>query len=196
LDGFQNGSKSTKAFSSISHKLPGFGKEFMPPLDEGSFLLMPTTMPHASIGEVMDVLRKQDMAINAIPEVESAVGKLGRVESPLDPAPISMIETVINYKSEYMVDKDGHVMTFKYDHKADDFVTDSDGELIPDSHGKPFRQWRDEIKTPDDIWDEIVKAASVPGTTSAPKLQPIAARIVMLQSGMRAPMDLRFMAPI
>ena len=66
-------------------------------------------MPHASIGEVMDVLRKQDMAINAIPEVESAVGKLGRVESPLDPAPISMIETIISYKSEYIVPMhDGH----------------------------------------------------------------------------------------
>ena len=80
--------QSSKPFVSMAHAVPGLGKEFMPDLDEGSYLLMPTTMPHASIGEVMDVLRKQDMAINAIPEVESAVGKLGRVESPLDPAPI------------------------------------------------------------------------------------------------------------
>ena len=68
---------------------------------------MPTTMPHASIGEALDVLQKQDMAISAIPEVESVVGKIGRVESPLDPAPISMIETVINYKPEYVVDRNG-----------------------------------------------------------------------------------------
>lgn len=187
--------QSTQAYSKLSHKLPGFGKEFMPPLDEGSYLLMPTTMPHASIGEVMDVLRKQDMAINAIPEVELAVGKLGRVESPLDPAPISMIETIITYKNEYKVDKDGHIMSFRIDSQSNEFIRDDQGELIPDKHGKPFRQWRDEIRTPDDIWNEIIKAASIPGTTSAPKLQPIAARIVMLQSGMRAPMGLKVYGP-
>ncbi len=63
----------------------GFGKEFMPPLDEGSYLFMPTTMVHASIGEAMNVLQFQDRRINAIPEVELAVGKIGRVQSPLDP---------------------------------------------------------------------------------------------------------------
>ncbi len=187
--------KSSKPYVSIAHAVPGLGKEFMPDLDEGSYLLMPTTMPHASIGEVMDVLRKQDMAINAIPEVESAVGKLGRVESPLDPAPISMIETIISYKSEYITDDDGRILTFAYDKVAEDFERDSQGDLIADEDGRPFRQWRDEIKSPDDIWDEIVKAATIPGTTSAPKLQPIAARIVMLQSGMRAPMGLKVYGP-
>jgi Cu(I)/Ag(I) efflux system membrane protein CusA/SilA len=67
--------------------------------------------------------------------------------------------------------------------------------LIPDPDGRPFRQWREHIRTPDDIWDEIVKAAKMPGTTSAPKLQPIAARIVMLQSGMRAPMGVKVKGP-
>jgi Cu(I)/Ag(I) efflux system membrane protein CusA/SilA len=171
------------------------GKEFMPDLDEGSYLLMPTTMPHASIGEVMDVLSKQDMAINAIPEVESAVGKLGRVESPLDPAPVSMIETIISYKSEYITDERGRILSFAYNENTDTFERDSSGELIPDNDGRPFRQWRDEIQSPDDIWEEIVKAATIPGTTSAPKLQPIAARIVMLQSGMRAPMGLKVYGP-
>ncbi len=143
------------------------GKEFMPTLDEGSFLWMPTTMTHASIGEALDVLQKQDMAFESIPEIESAVGKLGRAETPLDPAPISMIETVINYKPEYRVDE----------------------------NGKKVRQWRDHIRSPDDIWKEITKAAKIPGTTSAPNLQPIAARIVMLQSGMRAPMGVKVQGP-
>ena len=143
------------------------GKEFMPSLDEGSFLWMPTTMTHASIGEVLDIMEKQDMAFQSIPEIESAVGKLGRAETPLDPAPISMLETVINYKSEYGTDADGNTV----------------------------RQWRDHIHSPDDIWDEIVRAAKIPGTTSAPKLQPIAARIVMLQSGMRAPMGVKVQGP-
>lgn len=174
---------------------PGLGKEFMPPLDEGSFLLMPTTMVHASIGEAMDVLSKQNMALSSIPEVESVVGKIGRAETPLDPAPVSMVETIINYKPEYITDKDGHRVKFRYDKKTASFARDEFGELIPDNHGRPFRQWRDEIKTPDDIWKEIVQAARIQGTTSAPKLQPIAARIVMLQSGMRAPMGVKIKGP-
>ena len=174
---------------------PGLGKEFMPALDEGSYLYMPTTMVHASIGEAMDILSKQDMALKNIPEIESVVGKIGRAETPLDPAPISMIETVINYKPEYITDKDGHRIKFRYDEKTGGYIRDRYNELIPDRNGRPYRQWRDHIKTPDDIWKEIVTTAQIPGTTSAPKLQPIAARIVMLQSGMRAPMGVKVKGP-
>ncbi len=174
---------------------PGLGKEFMPPLDEGSYLYMPTTMPHASIGEALDVLQFQDRRLASIPEVESVVGKIGRIDSPLDPAPISMIETVINYKSEYLSGPDGHQLRFRYDADKRVFVRDKQGDLIEDPNGKPFRQWRDNIRSPDDIWKEITKAAKIPGTTSAPKLQPIAARIVMLQSGMRAPMGVKVKGP-
>ncbi len=177
------------------HVWLGLGKEFMPPLDEGSYLFMPTTSAHASIGEALDVLSKQNMAMYAIPEVESVVGKIGRVDSPLDPAPISMMETVINYKPEYITDKDGYHVKFRYDEKRGEFVRNEDGELIPDKRGRPYRQWRDHIKTPDDIWAEMLKAAEIVGTTSAPRLQPIAARIVMLQSGMRAPMGVKVKGP-
>lgn len=187
--------KKSAPYVAAAHAIPGLGKEFMPDLDEGAFLLMPTTMPHASIGEAMDVMRKQDKAISALPEVESAVGKLGRVDSPLDPAPVSMFETIINYKSEYKTDEAGKILKFQYDHEKDDFVRDVSENLIPDKSGRPYRQWRDEIKTPDDIWAAILAAATIPGTTSAPKLQPIAARIVMLQSGMRAPMGLKVYGP-
>jgi Cu(I)/Ag(I) efflux system membrane protein CusA/SilA len=234
---------ATKLKWTLATTWKGFGKEFMPPLDEGSYLYMPTTMSHASIGEslsvlqlqnqrIMSVLQLQNQRIMAIPEVELAVGKIGRVQSPLDPAPISMIETVINYKSEYIVDKDGHRMEFRYRPdevdwfqdkdgtllQADDgqpykaqgrFERDGSGQLIPDPDGVPFRQWRrpldpelnpgrevwSGIITPDDIWHEIVEAGQVPGTTSAPRLQPIAARIVMLQSGMRAPMGVKVKGP-
>ncbi len=186
---------ASDVWTKAKEELPGLGKEFMPPLDEGSFLYMPTTMAHASIGEAMDVMKKQDMAFQAIPEIESAVGKLGRAETPLDPAPISMIETIITYKSEYKTDKSGNRLTFKYDKENEKFIRDPNGNLIEDPDGIPFRQWRDKIKTPDDIWDEIVKAAEIPGTTSAPKLQPISARIVMLQSGMRAPLGIKVKGP-
>ncbi|MFT6083048.1 MAG: Cu(I)/Ag(I) efflux system membrane protein CusA/SilA [Planctomycetota bacterium] len=67
--------------------------------------------------------------------------------------------------------------------------------MIPDEHGRPYRQWRDHIKSADDIWKEILAATELPGTTSAPKLQPINARIVMLQSGMRAPMGIKVKGP-
>ncbi|NIA15217.1 MAG: AcrB/AcrD/AcrF family protein [Nitrospiraceae bacterium] len=185
----------SSAWTAMSEKLPGLGKEFMPPLDEGSYLYMPTTMPHASIGEALDVLQYQDQAFSSIPEIDSVVGKVGRVESPLDPAPISMIETVINYKPEYITDQDGRRINFRHDHEKDEFIRDEQGELIPDANGQPFRQWRDHIRTPNDIWDEIVAAGKIPGSTSAPRLQPIAARIVMLQSGMRAPMGVKVKGP-
>ncbi len=194
LFGFMpNWVKSTSPYVKAHHAFPGMGKEFMPDLDEGSYLYMPTTMPHASIGEALDILQTQDKAFSAIPEIESVVGKIGRVDSPLDPAPISMIETIINYKSEYMLDQSGHRVKFKYENG--NFVRDTNDRLIPDSDGQPFRQWRDQIKSPDDIWEEIRKAGKLTGTTSAPKLQPIAARIVMLQSGMRAPMGVKVKGP-
>ncbi len=178
-----------------AHEWPGLGREFMPTLDEGSFLWMPTTMPHASLGEVLEVMQYQDLAMAAVPEVEEVIGKLGRAESALDPAPVSMIETVIHYKPEYKLDDAGRRMRFQYDRKEEAFVRDEDGELIPDRRGRPYRQWRDHIRHPDDIWQEIVKAAELPGTTSAPKLQPIETRLVMLQTGMRAPMGIKLRAP-
>jgi len=185
--------RRTSPFQRVAHIFPGLGKEFMPPLDEGCFLFMPTTMAHASIGEAIDILQKQDMAFSALPEVESVVGKLGRAETPLDPAPISMIETVIHYRPEFRTDKNGHRINYRYENG--DFVRNASGELIEDPGGRPFRQWREHIRSPDDIWREIVKAAKLPGATSAPKLQPIAARIVMLQSGMRAPMGVKIKGP-
>jgi copper/silver efflux system protein len=178
-----------------SHEFPGLGREFMPPLDEGSFLWMPTTMPHASIGEALEVLQYQDMAIASIPEVDNVTGKLGRAESALDPAPISMIETLIHYKPEYVTDEAGRRINFRYDRQNNEFVYDEYGQLIPDRSGRPFRQWRDHIRTPQDIWDEIVQAAHIPGTTSSPRLQPIETRLVMLQTGMRAPIGIKLRAP-
>jgi Cu(I)/Ag(I) efflux system membrane protein CusA/SilA len=166
------------------------GQEFMPSLDEGSFLLMPSTMPHAGMEINEANLRLLDMAVSAIPEVEMVVGKAGRVESSLDPAPMSMYENIISYKSEYLTDENGHRIRLRVDENRE-YVRDDSGDLIPDEQGNYFRQWRDHIHSPDDIWDEIVKATKLPGLTSAPKLQPIETRLVMLQTGMRAPMGIK-----
>ena len=130
------------------------------------------------------------MAVTAIPEVETVVGKAGRVESALDPAPMSMYENVILYKSEYKTNEAGHRIRFRVNKKGA-YARDKQGNLIPDPKGLYFRQWRDHIRSTDDIWNEIVKVSQVPGVTSAPKLQPIETRLVMLQTGMRAPMGIK-----
>ena len=181
----------TEFWSDASHKFSGLPKEFMPPLDEGSFLYMPSTMPHASLSEAQDMLARMDMAIQNIPEVSQVVGKLGRVESSLDPAPVSMVETIINFLPEYKLRENGERGLYRFDDETDTYVRDEAGQLILDDDGEPFRQWREKIHSPTDIWDEITKAAAVPGTTSASMLQPISARLVMLQTGMRAPMGVK-----
>ncbi|QHI36571.1 Cation efflux system protein CusA [Kordia antarctica] len=195
------------------------GKEFMPSLNEGSFLLMPTSMPHAGVEENKRVLQQLDMAVASIPEIETVVGKSGRTESALDPAPLSMYENVIQYKSEYVlndkrarqrykVDKDGLFIlkdgslvinpNNEVDEAADydaskikDPFSVHRSQLIPDDDGEYYRNWRPEIESPDDIWKEIIKVTKLPGVTSAPKLQPIETRLVMLQTGMRAPMGIK-----
>ena len=201
--------KKTAIYQNIDEAIPGIGKEFMPALDEGSFLLMPTTMPHSGIAENLEVIRILDKNVNAIPEVENVVGKWGRVNSALDPAPTSMYENVINYKSEYILNSSGHRLRFKVDKGGafilqdgntyhpdeEDFRVIEKDELIEDKTGDYFRQWRKEIKSPNDIWDEIILKATIPGLTSAPKLQPIQTRLVMLQTGMRAPMGIKVYGP-
>ncbi|MFT5646094.1 MAG: Cu(I)/Ag(I) efflux system membrane protein CusA/SilA [Aureispira sp.] len=196
------------------------GKEFMPSLNEGSFLLMPTSMPHSGVEENKRVLQQLDMAVASIPEIETVVGKAGRTESALDPAPLSMYENMIQYKSEFMLNSDGERQRYKVN--DDDLFELKDGrlvynknvavsssavenkavnistalnvtneQLIPDNDGEFYRNWRPEIKSPDDIWNEIVRVTKLPGVTSAPKLQPIETRLVMLQTGMRAPMGIK-----
>lgn len=187
--------RTNSVWSSLVHTFPGLEKEFMPALDEGSFLLMPTSMPHSGVEANINYLKQLDIRVEAIPEVDMVVGKAGRVESALDPAPVSMFENIILYKTEFINDQNGRPIRFKVD-KAGEFVKNNKGELIPDKRGQYFRQWRDHIKNPDDIWDEIVKATSnIPGVTSAPKLQPIETRLVMLQTGMRAPIGIKVFGP-
>ncbi|MFN8240997.1 MAG: efflux RND transporter permease subunit [Bacteroidales bacterium] len=245
--------RNTRLWQSLSSTFPGAGKEFMPSLNEGSFLLMPTSMPHTGISQNLEYIEILDKRLSAIPEVEVAVGKWGRVNSALDPAPVQMFENTINYRPEYILDENGKRKRFSVNQKGqylldsgklfkadlpwitgidslsslaysreegkimtlrgDDWIEleNHNGDstllrsvslrqeigkyLVSDTRGEYFRQWRDEIRTPDDIWNEIVKVTSVPGLTSAPKLQPIETRLVMLSTGMRAPMGLKIFGP-
>lgn len=201
--------RQTGLWQSASNSFPGLGKEFMPRLNEGSFLLMPTTMPHTGIEQNLEYIAMLDKRISNIPEVESTVGKWGRVNSALDPAPTQMFENTINYIPEYILDENGHRQRFKtnrkgefilidgsiYDPQEEEFRLIPADSLIRSRYGKYFRQWRPHMKTPDDIWQEIVNYSHLPGMTSAPKLQPIEARLVMLSTGMRAPMGVKVSGP-
>jgi Cu(I)/Ag(I) efflux system membrane protein CusA/SilA len=186
--------RTTRPWVQLAHAFPGTGQEFMPSLDEGSFLLMPSSMPHTGVQQNKEYLQMLDAAVASIPEVESVVGKAGRVTSALDPAPLGMFENVINYKSEYKTDARGRRQRFAVNDMGE-FLHDEQGELIPDESGNYFRQWRSHIKSPDDIWQEITRVTKLPGLTSAPKLQPIETRLVMLQTGMRAPMGIKIKGP-
>lgn len=184
------------------------GQEFMPSLNEGSFLLMPTSMPHTGIEQNLNYIEALDKRLAAIPEVETAIGKWGRVNSALDPAPAQMFENTINYRPEYILNEDGKRERFKVNRKGEYLLRNGGtynpaagfrlipaDSLIPDRKGDYFRQWRPEIKNTDDIWQQIVNVTHLPGLTSAPKLQPIEARLVMLSTGMRAPMGLKIYGP-
>ncbi|MFA4852799.1 MAG: efflux RND transporter permease subunit, partial [Bacteroidales bacterium] len=201
--------RQTSFWQGAIKTFPETGKEFMPSLNEGSFLLMPTSMPHSSIEKNLQYIKILDKRISTIPEVEIAIGKWGRVNSALDPAPVQMFENTINYRPEYILDENGHRMRFKvdgdenfvlingktYNPEKEVFRIIPADSLISDDNGEYFRQWRPEIKRPLDIWNEIVKMTSIPGLTSAPKLQPIETRLIMLSTGMRAPMGLKVYGP-
>ena len=237
--------EKTTFWNAMDETFPGIGKEFMPSLAEGSFILMPTSTTHSGIKFNKEKLQQMDIMVSQIPEVETVVGKLGRVESAIDPAPISMFENLITYKTEFILDEHGNRKAFKVDDNgrfklqgvkvqsdivkltqneedivwfdnAEFMFQDQSGEvfskkiqsalfyeidkdfkeyLIEDEDGKYFRNWRQHIQSPDDIWKEIAQATKIPGVTSAPKLQPIETRQIMLQTGMRAPMGIKVSGP-
>ncbi len=141
----------------------GIGQEFMPPLDEGTFLYMPSVLPAGSINTVMEVMQKQDVQFAQIDEVEVVVGKLGRIESPLDPAPVGMLETIITLKPR-------------------------DQWPLVDDPEHPGRKRR---RTMSEIWTRIQEAGRYPGVLPSVELQPIRTRIEMLSTGLNAKIGLK-----
>lgn len=157
--------------------LPGIGREFMPPLDEGSFLYMPSLLPQAGLGPALEVNARQDMAIASVPEVESVVGKLGRAESALDPAPIGMMESIIILKPE-----------IEWRHLPVKRVfSDWPGWLK-----KPLVWLWPEHRaiTKNEILIELQEKTAIPGVLPT-FLQPIQTRLMMLQTGFRAMMGVK-----
>lgn len=200
--------RKTAFWNGATHIFPGIGEEFMPTLNEGSFLLMPSSMPHSGIAQNLNYIEELDQRIAAIPEVETVVGKWGRVASALDPAPIQMFENTILYRPEYMLNENGDRIRFKVNRKGEfalrgggyynpeqGFRLVPEDSLIPARGGDYFRQWRPEITNANQIWQQITQAAQIPGLSGAPKLQPIAARLMMLSTGMRSALGIKIFAP-
>lgn len=158
---------------------PGIGREFMPPLDEGSLLFMPSLLPSASLSQVEDILARQDRAISEVPEVASVVGKAGRAESALDPAPIGMFETIILLKPQSQW-RTVHQERWYSDHSWLRFAKPILNYCWPEV--RPI--------TKDEILAELQAKTAMPGVLPT-WLQPIQTRIVMLQTGFRAMMGVK-----
>jgi len=150
------------------------GSEFMPPLDEGVILYMPSTMPGISITQAQQLLQTTDGILARFPEVDRVLGKAGRAETSTDPAPLSMLETVIVLKprSEWR-----HVDTW-YSSWSPDFVKPLLRHITPDTISST------ELVH---LLDESLK---VPGVTNAWTM-PVRGRIDMLTTGMRTPIGLK-----
>jgi Cu(I)/Ag(I) efflux system membrane protein CusA/SilA len=163
------------AWRKMKRVFPGIGREFMPPLDEGSLLYMPSLLPSASLSQGKEIIALQNQAIREVPEVESVVGKVGRSESALDPAPTSMIETIIILKPESQWRKI-HEQRW---HSGIGWLSWCN------------RIWPEERTiTKDELMKELQEKTAIPGVLPT-WLQPIQTRIVMLQTGFRAMMGVK-----
>ncbi|ACN13168.1 RndA [Desulforapulum autotrophicum HRM2] len=193
------------------------GSEFMPPLNEGDLLYMPTTLPGISITKARELLQQTDKIIKRFPEVKSTLGKIGRAETSTDPAPLSMIETVIMlrpqveyetiYKNRFFSDWPvwaKRPLTFILPEKVE-------GKIIHEWRKKKvarfFSGWPGFIKaslswilpeerylTMGELSDELDRAVKFPGVTNAWTM-PIKTRIDMLSTGIKTPVGIKIMGP-
>ncbi len=150
------------------------GSEFMPPLDEGAILYMPSTMPGISITEAQRLTQVTDRIIKRFPEVDRVLGKAGRAETSTDPAPLSMLETVIilRPRSEWR-----HVDTWY-------------SSWSPEWAKRIFRHITPDTISSQDLISQMDAALKIPGVANAWTM-PIKGRIDMLTTGIRTPVGLK-----
>ena len=165
------------AIAVMAISLPFFftlGKEFMPPLNEGSVLYMPTTMPGISIAQASKMLQIQDKILKSFPEVASVFGKAGRADTSTDPAPLSMMETTVQLRPQESWPARGRWYS----------------KIVPG-----FLKWPFEIFWPErTTWDELIaqmdSAMKIPGLVNAWTM-PIKGRTDMLATGIRTPVGIK-----
>ncbi|MBI3399799.1 MAG: efflux RND transporter permease subunit [Acidobacteria bacterium] len=165
------------AVATVALTVPVFqrlGSEFMPPLDEGTLLFMPSTLPGISVAEAQRLLQTQDKIIKQFPEVETVMGKSGRAETSTDPAPFSMMETVIVLKP----------------HDQWRFVETWYSDWAPQWLRPALRRITSDRLSTDQLVQDMNQALKLPGTTNAWTM-PIKARIDMLTTGVRTPVGIK-----
>jgi Cu(I)/Ag(I) efflux system membrane protein CusA/SilA len=150
------------------------GSEFMPPLDEGTLFYMPSTMPGISIGDARQLLQATDRAIKAFPEVDRVLGKAGRADTPTDPAPLSMLETVITLRPR---DEWRKVPTWY-------------SSWAPEWAQPILRRVTSDRISQEDLVAEMDRALKLPGVANAWTM-PVKARTAMLTTGIRTPIGLK-----
>jgi len=167
----------TVAFALVVATIPAFmklGSEFMPPLDEGSILYMPSTMPGISIGEAQKLLQVTDRIIKQFPEVDRVLGKAGRAETSTDPAPLSMLETVIILKPQAKWRK----------------VNTWYSSWAPEWAKAVFRHITPDHIPQEELINQMDEALKLPGVANAWTM-PVKGRIDMLTTGVRTPVGLK-----
>lgn len=165
------------AIALVVVSLPVFfhlGSEFMPPLNEGTVLYMPTTLPGISVSQAQELLQTQDNVLRSFPEVDRVFGKAGRADTSTDPAPFSMMETVVILKPP----EQWRAKERFYSSWAPEWMK----SLL-----RPI--WSDHISW-DELIDEMDNALQIPGVTNAWTM-PIKARTDMLTTGVRTPIGIK-----
>jgi Cu(I)/Ag(I) efflux system membrane protein CusA/SilA len=150
------------------------GAEFMPPLDEGALFYMPSTMPGISIGEAQKLLQATDRIIKQFPEVDRVLGKAGRAETSTDPAPLSMLETIITLKPQ----SDWRTVDTWYSAWAPEWAKAVFRRITPDHLSQ------------EELVSRLNQALAIPGVSNAWTM-PVKARIDMLTTGVRTPVGLK-----
>jgi len=199
------------------YPLSRLGSEFMPPLNEGSLLYMPTTLPGISITKARELVQQTDKIIQSFPEVQHTLGKIGRAETATDPAPLSMIETTITLWPKVVYEKE-HVQRFfsRWPGWLKEPLTwfwpeIKDGKILHQWRLKKvdrfFSSWPYWLKKPlsliwpgeryvtmDELVEELDRAVRFPGLTNAWTM-PIKTRIDMLSTGIKTPVGIKVMGP-
>ena len=197
--------------------LTRLGSEFMPPLNEGSLLYMPTTLPGISITKAKELLQQTDKIIQSFPEVLHTLGKVGRAETATDPAPLSMIETTIELRPKVEYET---IPVKRFFSRWPDWLKKPLAWLWPETRkGKKLYEWRkrkverffsawpawlkrplsliwpeERYLTHQDLVEELNRAIRFPGVTNAWTM-PIKTRIDMLSTGIKTPVGIKLMGP-
>ncbi|RJP39931.1 MAG: efflux RND transporter permease subunit [Phycisphaerales bacterium] len=186
------GPQAADAVPQLARWFPGLGREFMPPLDEGDLLYMPTTDPGISITKARELLQQTDALIASFPEVHHVFGKIGRAETATDPAPLSMVETTIMLEPDRQKWRKRHLDRF-YDSWPEWLKVWTGARwLFPQERPITIEELSYGYEDRGQHIPGLNEVVSFPGVTNAWTM-PIKTRIDMLSTGIKTPVGIKIM---